>query len=474
MPSLLPYFAAMRFPALSVILVTLCTSSVPTLAQEGYAERSHWRSAWDTTYQRLLRDSLLLVDSDTARVDFLLRLSSAHKSGPKEPCFHYVDSALQLARRTGYRWGEGWALWQIAHLNQYYRFPEGPDTAMKALRLAYPIAQDLGEPLLLRKVEAQFALLYFNVFGEPDSAVAHIDRLFAVLGDTTGGNEFRSLRRVADLYRDKIATEAEASRVRTQHRWMLIAMVPLLLLAALWGFQHQRAHRLRAELNDLEKQQRLHAAQHMFEGEQLERARIARELHDGLGALLAAARAQLASIDAGIKALEGLDLKGKTDALLDNAYQEVRRIAHDMMPGALERFGLEKALGSLCTAATHEGFVASSRYQGPVSRLPKTVEVALYRIAQEALGNSLKHARATHFSIHTQVMEKRVIMACEDDGQGFDTALVRPGLGLESMRSRSRFLGGELTVESTPGRGTRITVNLPLHHAEPDAPADRG
>jgi signal transduction histidine kinase len=212
----------------------------------------------------------------------------------------------------------------------------------------------------------------------------------------------------------------------------------------------------------------------MFEGEQLERARIARELHDGLGALLAAARAQLASIDAGIKALEGLDLKGKADALLDNAYQEVRRIAHDMMPGALERFGLEKALGSLCAAATYEGFVASQRYEGPSSRLPKALEVALYRIAQEALGNSLKHGRAKHFSMHTKVLPDRVEMLLEDDGQGFDPAQVRPGIGLDSMRARARFLGGELHLKSAPVAGTRITVNIPMTHAAQDPPADRG
>jgi len=464
-----------RATLLTLALWTSSWAGPCTHAAAAMPERVHWRTGWDTAYQRVLRDSLLLVRTDSARVEFLLRLSAAHKNGPMEPCFQYADTALQLARSSGYRWGEAWALWQIANLHHYYRYPAGPDTALGALRLAGPIARDLGEPLLLRKVEAQFATLYFSALGEPDSAVTYIDRLFAVIGDTTGGNEYRSLRHVADLYRGKIAMEAEASRVRTQRRWMIIALVPLLLMMlALWAYQRQRTRRLRAEIDSLEKQHRLNAAQHMFEGEQLERARIARELHDGLGALLAAARAQLASIDAGIKALEGLDLHGKADALLDNAYQEVRRIAHDMMPGALERFGLEKALGSLCAAATHEGFVASSRYEGPHERLPKASEVALYRIAQEALGNSLKHGRASHFDMLLHVEGKRVVLELKDDGKGFDPAQVRPGIGLESMRARAEFLGGTITTQSAQGAGTHITVTIPLPHAEPDRPADRG
>jgi signal transduction histidine kinase len=471
-------FARMRPPITCLLLAGLLIAWPwqPTVAQQGaYPERTHWPTAWDTAYQRMLRDSLRTMDADTGRVDLLLRLSAAHKNGPKEPCFLYVDSALVLARAIGYRWGEGWALWQVANLHRFFRYPEGPDTALAALRLAEPIVRDLREPLLHRKVEAEFAVVFFNALGQPDSAVAHIDKLFTLLDEGAERRSYRALHQVAELYREKISMEAEAARVRTQHRWMLIAAVPIVLfLLALWGLQQQRARRLRAELHHLEQRQRLQAAEHMFEGERMERARIARELHDGLGALLAAARAQLAGIDAGIKALEGMDLHGKANNLLENAYQEVRRIAHDMMPGALERFGLNKALGSLCAAATTDAFVADLHYDGAAARLPAPVELALYRIAQEALNNSLKHGQASHFNLAITVRNGQVEMRCEDDGTGFDPATVKGGIGLESMRSRAAFLGGTLLVSSTPGRGTRIVAHIPLNDGTTGPHPDRG
>ena len=94
-----------------------------------------------------------------------------------------------------------------------------------------------------------------------------------------------------------------------------------------------------------------------------------------------------------------MKLHEKTGELLDNAYSEVRRIAHDMMPGSLEKFGLVKALRSLCGSLTKDGLAATLEVSGMDERLPEQVEVTLYRIAQEAANNMLKYAEASQFNM---------------------------------------------------------------------------
>jgi signal transduction histidine kinase len=198
-------------------------------------------------------------------------------------------------------------------------------------------------------------------------------------------------------------------------------------------------------------------------GQELERQRLARELHDETGQALT-------SILLGLKAVEsagGADemhaaaeaLRGLVVATL----QDVRRLAVELRPKALDDFGLAAALERLVNVFTETTGIGVELEATLDERLPSEVETTLYRIVQEALTNIVKHARARNVSILVVRRARSATAVIEDDGEGFDPAYVHEdGLGLLGMRERVALLDGRLTVESTPGAGTTLAVEVPL------------
>jgi signal transduction histidine kinase len=259
----------------------------------------------------------------------------------------------------------------------------------------------------------------------------------------------------------------------------------------------QAARRAYARLEDQERRMRQFAAEALAMLED-ENRRIARDLHDGAGQALTAARLHLqaaasyanrmmtpqvgSDIDGMIRSIGELawqdsrrirDSVLATARLLDAAIDEVRSSAAALGPAALDELGLMEALRRHCddlkeasgvqielVGAPHE----TSDPEGP--RMPAMIERACYRIAQEALNNAIKHARAKR--IQVQVVEDEGTLGVEirDDGVGFDPETVEKGLGLAGMRDRVVLLGGTFEVESQTGGGTRIYAVIPIHHEE--------
>src|SRR5581483_2607086 len=188
----------------------------------------------------------------------------------------------------------------------------------------------------------------------------------------------------------------------------------------------------------------------LLEGQELERARLARELHDETGQALA-------SILLGLKALErdvGAEALVQLRELVGSALGDVRRLTVELRPPALDDFGLEAALERL-TSVLGERSGIETQPDVSVHGLPHTHETALYRLVQEALTNVIKHSRARSVSIVVAQIDDSVRCVVEDDGVGFDPDSVRDGaLGLVGMRERIHLLAGRLEVQSAPGRGT--------------------
>jgi two-component system sensor kinase len=144
----------------------------------------------------------------------------------------------------------------------------------------------------------------------------------------------------------------------------------------------------------------------------------------------------------------------------------VRNLSQLLHPAALDDLGLAAAIdSSLRGLARRQAIRAELRQQGLVERLPREVELAAYRIVQEAVTNVGKHANATHCFVHLTHLPDRLLIEVEDDGVGFiediDRPIVARGLGLISVRERVSRLGGTFNILSTPGQGTRLVVSLP-------------
>jgi len=198
--------------------------------------------------------------------------------------------------------------------------------------------------------------------------------------------------------------------------------------------------------------------------QELERMRLARELHDETGQALT-------SILLGLKRVE--EAKTKEDARAAAAelrgeivktLQSVRRLAVELRPKALDDFGLVPALERLADAFSGDsGIAIDVQANLDEARLPAEVETALYRIAQEALTNVAKHAGAGHVSVVVTRRDGSVTVVVEDNGRGFGaTGSDGDGLGLVGMKERVGLLGGRLAIESTEGSGTTIVAEVPL------------
>jgi two-component system sensor histidine kinase UhpB len=212
-----------------------------------------------------------------------------------------------------------------------------------------------------------------------------------------------------------------------------------------------------------------------------ERGRVARELHDEANQLLAAL---MTTVDAAevAAAREGQTELTTTLARLRRlataTLRDLQRIATELRPPALDEFGLLPALTRhVRDRTTGTALEASVDTEGRAHRLPPTVEVALYRIAQEALANVQKHSGARQVRLRLRFLPGQVRLDVSDDGVGFDLDGAggdeRPRLGIAGMRERASIVGGDLSVTSRPGRGTRVSAGIPLG-AEPATVAAGG
>ena len=207
------------------------------------------------------------------------------------------------------------------------------------------------------------------------------------------------------------------------------------------------------------------ASQRLAAAEQ-ERARWARELHDETLQNLAALRIGLA-VQLSKRSLDGLT--GIVREAVDQLESEIfnlRSLITALRPIALDDAGVQAAIEDLAERARREGVEVELRIElgnGRAGRHSTELETTLYRITQEALTNARKHGGAGHMLVEIQDNDHYVRLAVGDDGQGFDPRAKADGFGLHIMRERAELLGGTLEIDSAPGRGTQITVDLPTH-----------
>ncbi|MEU8618549.1 sensor histidine kinase [Streptomyces sp. NPDC048623] len=243
-------------------------------------------------------------------------------------------------------------------------------------------------------------------------------------------------------------------------------------VATVLGYQalYRESERRRRLIEELISTRAELAAAERHAGTLAERERLAREIHDTLAQGLSSIQLLLRAAERALP--EGSPAAGHIDearrAAQDNL-AEARRFVRALTPPDLEHGSLAGALERLCGAAGPDGPRVRFSVSGTPVELPTPYEVALLRIAQSALANTVRHASASRAEITLSFMGGSVTLDVVDDGKGFDPAAlrtVRPssegGFGLPAMRSRAESLGGSFTVESAPGQGTAVAVSLPL------------
>lgn len=242
--------------------------------------------------------------------------------------------------------------------------------------------------------------------------------------------------------------------IQQKNKWIWIGAIVILALTSVivagWYVQQQKRKAAEAtKLNEL--------LQARLRGEEEERSRTARDLHDGIGSILSAAKMQLHAIQ-GASHNQGYQ---KAIELVEHAIGEVRTISHNMAPEIVLQEGLEYAVKSFCARISHPGLEIEQYTVGTVRRLGTDLELLVYRIIQEAVNNIIKHAQATQAIVQLSYGNNMLMVTIEDNGIGFDPETVkRKGIGLSNLPARVSLLNGEYRIESRPGEGTTVSFEL--------------
>ena len=213
---------------------------------------------------------------------------------------------------------------------------------------------------------------------------------------------------------------------------------------------------------EIEKKKRLTAA---IDGQEKERQRLSRELHDGLGQSLVALKFQIESI--ADNTTDNKESLNKLDIELGSIVEDVRRLSYNLMPAALSEFGLEKALQNLAKQLTDisEVTVTFDTMDNQIF-VNQRASVYLFRIAQEAINNAVKYAAASIIIVNLMETKGNIVMMIEDDGKGFEIDNTIMGNGIINMKERTQLLGGLFDIESTIGVGTIVNVRIPKTYAK--------
>ncbi len=194
-----------------------------------------------------------------------------------------------------------------------------------------------------------------------------------------------------------------------------------------------------------------------------ERTRMAEDLHDELGPVLAGVKLKLNSLDRLNK--EDQEVLDKVHSDIAGLLNRMKDISNDLMPVTLIKKGLIKAVDQMADEINHNNGLHVMFSSGKLPELSQPVVINLYRICQEIMTNTIKHAGAKELSIHLQRIENKLVLVTVDDGQGFDHRQFSsqgPGYGLVNLHNRTEMLNGELYVDSKPGNGTKYRIEIPI------------
>ncbi|AQX06022.1 hypothetical protein ATB99_15835 [Elizabethkingia meningoseptica] len=258
-------------------------------------------------------------------------------------------------------------------------------------------------------------------------------------------------------------------KINTYYTVFIIVFIILIFLLLYAYKQRANSMKQRDELHALalekEKQNsKISTLTALLEGQEQERGRLARDLHDGLGGLLSGTKLQLSyldphqseNIEAGIS---------KSINQIDGAVEELRRVAHNLMPDLLMKYGLEVAIQEFASRMSNSALNIHTEFISYSNSISEEKQLLLYRIIQELVNNVIKHAKASEIIIQISEAENVLNLTVEDDGKGFDRKSldIRKTAGFHNIESRVQFLKGTMNITSELNIGTSIELQIPIH-----------
>jgi len=304
-----------------------------------------------------------------------------------------------------------------------------------------------------------------------DSLVKEQNHYRILLIDGEYAAEKRS-NEIQQLQKDKQIQSLSLEKKSTLNYLLVASIVAILVFGFLvyrnlhhrntLAKQQDEIHQQR--IRELEKDKQLVAVDSMLKGQEEERSRMAKDLHDSLGGMLSGVKLSLGAMKGNIVlSEENTRLFSNVLDQLDHSINEMRRVAHNMMPEALMKLGLQQAVQDYCDGLNESNkIVFRTQFYGLENRLDAATEILVYRIVQELLNNVVKHASATEALVQVMRHDQNLNITIEDNGIGFVPNEAKTGVGLSNVRSRVDYLKGYFDIQSTAGSGTSIHIECPV------------
>lgn len=279
---------------------------------------------------------------------------------------------------------------------------------------------------------------------------------------TTKNEQLSELNIKYEAEKKQKLIEQQKFEIARKNSWLWISGTGLLLLCIVAWLIYKNIQYRQQKKNEQEKiRQQEVAARALFEGEQNERIRIARDLHDGVGQMLSLVKMNLSTMDTDNPMLQ------KTIALTDKTIGEVRNVSHNLIPEELN-FGLYKALNNLVEKVNASGNTKMEIYipeQLLSQRFEKQNELSIYRIVQEVVNNMIKHAEASLITLSILPVNDQIIISVKDNGRGLSVEDIEKskGIGWKNINARVHMLDGKISVQSEKLSGTQIEITLPAN-----------
>lgn len=313
---------------------------------------------------------------------------------------------------------------------------------------------------------------FAKAFAFKDSVGVIKDSLYQA--DNLRQFEFRQARynyekkqaEIVKLEADKKLQELSI-RQKNMLNYILIGAAVILVVVSILSYRNykQKQELQQQRITELETEKQLAATEAVLKGEEQERTRLAKDLHDGLGGMLSGIKYGFNTMKENlIMTSENRQAFERSMDMLDSSIKELRRVAHNMMPEALVKFGLDTALRDYCNDIKQNTDldVTYTSIDLADANPDQTTSITIYRIVQELVNNTLKHGAATKAIVQVTRTGDHFAITVEDDGKGFDTAILKQskGIGWTNIQHRVEFLKGKLDVHSGPGKGTSVYIEF--------------
>jgi two-component system, NarL family, sensor kinase len=361
----------------------------------------------------------------------------------------------------------------IANNNNRKDFEEAINNFKKCL----PIAKQMNN----KKREAWCYDWLANTYeriGNHEQAYIYLEKHSYLYGSIVAEDNFKEISKIEHKYEvekkeKEIIVLNSANQQKSTLNKILIGSAAALLFIGFIGYRNfkskqkistQQQKIQQQKITELEKDKQLLAIDAMLKGQEEERSRIAKDLHDGLGGMLSGTKLSFINMKENLVLTpENATLFDKSLSMLDNTIADLRKVAHNLMPEALVKFGLQEAVRDFCNSIQSSSNLKIV-YQplGENRKLSNTAEVFTYRIIQELVNNAVKHANASQIIVQLTTNNNKVGIAVEDDGKGFDVnALANSkGAGMDNIKYRVQYFNGTIDTVTSTGNGTSVNIEL--------------